>query len=152
MGTVTHRDIDDFVAQKALAIVGVSRTCKGFGYEAQKELAKRGYTVFLVHPEVASIDGKPCAKSLRDVADRIGGAVLVTPPKSTEALVREAAEGGVRRVWMQQGAESPEAIRLADELGIAAVHGNCILMFAEPVRSAHKVHRWLRGLFGRNPR
>ena len=152
MGAVTRSQIDDFVAQKALAIVGVSRNKSGFGYEAQKELAKRGYTVFLVHPEAASIDGKPCAKSLRDVADKVGGAVIVTPPKSTESLVREAAEAGIRRVWMQQGAESQEAIRLADELGIAAVHGNCILMFAEPVGSVHKVHRWLRGLFGYNPR
>ena len=41
--------IDDFVAQKKLAVVGVSRRGRGFGAAALKELRGRGYEVYGVN-------------------------------------------------------------------------------------------------------
>jgi uncharacterized protein len=149
---VTRAIIDDFLAHKSLGLVGVSRTGKGFGNAIRKELAARGYTIHLVHPEADAIDGQSCARSLRDVADKVGGVVLVTPPASTEKLVRQAAEAGVRRVWLQQGAESSDAIGFCEREGIDVVHHECILMFAEPAGFPHGLHRWLRKIFGRMPR
>jgi predicted CoA-binding protein len=143
--------IDDFLAQKSLAIVGVSRDGQGFGNAACAELAGKGYTLHIVHPEVEQIGGRPCAHSLREVADRVGGVVLVTPPAQTEKLVQEAAALGIRRVWMQQGAESEAAIRYCEEHGIAAVHHQCILMFAEPAAWFHRAHRWVRNISGELP-
>ena len=72
------------------------------------------------------------------------------PPVQTEKLVREARDAGIARIWMQQGAESAEAIRFCDESGIDVVHGQCIMMFAEPA-GIHKFHRWLNGIFGKLP-
>jgi predicted CoA-binding protein len=66
--------------------------------------------------------------------------------------VRDAAAAGIRRVWMQQGAESEAAIRFCAENGISAVHGECILMFAEPAAFYHRMHRWVWGLLGKLPR
>jgi hypothetical protein len=51
---------------------------------------------------------------------------------------------------MQQGAESPVAIGYCEEHGIDVVHGECIMMFAAPT-GIHRLHRWLRGFFGRLP-
>ena len=149
---VSRAVIDDFLAQKKVAVVGVSRSGKGFGNAVRKELGAKGYSVFVVHPEASSIEGQPCARSLTEVASRVTGVVLVTPPQETENLVREAAASGIRRVWMQQGAESAEAVRFCEDHGIAVVHGHCILMFAEPTAWFHRFHRWMNGLFGRVPR
>lgn len=63
----------------------------------------------------------------------------------------EAAECGIRRIWMQQGAESAEAVGFCERAGIPVVHGECILMFAEPPAWIHRAHRWLRGKFGKLP-
>ena len=41
-----------------------------------------------------------------------------------------------------------EACRQA---GIQAVHGHCILMFAEPVGAFHKFHRWIWQMIGKVP-
>ncbi len=144
--------IDEFVSQKSLALAGVSRNGRGFGNSVRKELGRLGYRLYLVHPEAESIDGEPCAKSLTEVASQVGGALLVTPPSATLALVREAAEAKIPRVWMQQGAESPEAVRFCEEHGIAVVHGECIMMFAGAKGFPHSFHRWLRGALGRMPR
>lgn len=149
----TSRDvIDDFLAQKSLALVGVSRDGQtGFGNAVRRELAEKGYHLHVVHPEADRIGDVPCAHALAEVAGEVGGVVLVTPPAETEKLVREAVALGVRRVWMQQGAESADAIAFCEREGVAVVHGECILMFAEPTAWFHRAHRWARGVFGELP-
>ena len=53
----------------------------------------------------------------------------ITPPPVTERVVVEAAEAGARFVWMQPGAESPEAIRIARERGLEVIgDGSCFLV------------------------
>jgi len=148
---VKRATIDDFLAQKTLALVGVSRDGKGFGNAVRKELAAKGYTLLLVHPEADAIEGTRCARSVRDVADRVGGVILVTPPAATAKLVREVAEAGIGRVWIQQGAESDEAIRYCEQHGVKVVHHQCVLMFSEPAAFPHRLHRGLLRLFGRLP-
>lgn len=143
--------VDDFLAQKDLAIVGVSRSGEGFGNVIVKELDQKGYTLHLVHPEVDQIGGRACVASLAEVAEKVGGVVLVTPPAQTEKLVGEIADLGIKRVWMQQGAESEAAIRAAEERGLSVVHHHCILMFAEPAHWIHRAHRWMKGVSGGLP-
>jgi hypothetical protein len=147
---VSKAAIEDFVHQHALALAGVSRDGNGFGNVVRKELAARGYELRLVHPEARSIAGQECAPRLAGLAGRVDGVVLVTPPAATAQLVREAAQAGIRRVWMQQGAESDEAVRFCEEAGLSCVHGECILMYTRP-RGIHAFHRWLRGVLGRLP-
>ena len=81
---------------------------------------------------------------------QVGGVVLVVPPEQTEKLVRQAKEAGIQRVWMQQGAESPQAIAYCADNGIDAVHGECIMMFAQP-KGIHRFHRWLWSVLGKLP-
>jgi predicted CoA-binding protein len=64
--------------------------------------------------------------------------------------VQEAAQAGIKRVWMQQGAESQEAIRFCEQNGMSTVHGECIMMFAEPL-GFHGIHRFVWRLLGKLP-
>jgi predicted CoA-binding protein len=147
---VSKTAIDDFLGQESLALAGLSRSGKKFGNAVLKDLSAKGYEVLPVHPEAAEIGGVRCYPSLADLPSRVGGLVLVVPPAQTEALVKEAHETGIVRVWMQQGAESDAAIRYCEDHGIDVVHGECIMMFAQP-KGIHKLHRWLRGVFGKLP-
>ena len=142
--------IDGFLAQNTLAIAGVSRSGKRFGSAVLKDLTGKGYEVLLVHPEVEEIGGGRCFPSLAELPKEVGGLVLVVPPGQTEQLVRQAKNAGIKRVWMQQGAESAAAIRYCEENGIDAVHGECIMMFAQPT-GVHRFHRWLWGALGKLP-
>jgi predicted CoA-binding protein len=143
--------IDELLQCRRLAVVGVRRNGQGFGATVVPALAKKGFEVHVVHPEAATIGGRPCVRTLAELAGKVDGVLLVTKPDVTAQLVRDAAAAGIRRVWMQQGAESPEAIRLAEELGLASVHGECILMFAEPAGFPHRVHRFFRRVSGHLP-
>lgn len=144
--------VDDFLAQRTLALAGASRSGRKFGNSVYRELRAKGYRLFAVHPRAERIEGDPCFASLRDLPEPVGGLVIVTPPAETERLAREALELGIRRIWMQQGAESKAAIALCAERGVTPIHGECILMFAEPVGWLHGIHRWIWKVLGRLPR
>jgi predicted CoA-binding protein len=149
--SVTSDVVRDFVAQKRLALAGASRSGKKFGNVIFRELLARGYEVVPVHPEAVELEGVPCARDLAAVGGKVGGLVVVTPPDRAARLVGEAAAAGIRRVWLQQGAGSEEAERVAGEKGVALVHGHCLLMFLPGVRGIHRFHRGLWRLLGRLP-
>ena len=143
--------VDDFVGQRRLAIVGVSRRGKKFGNFAFRELRSKGYKIFPVHPQAETIEGERCYASLGALPQPVDGVLIVVPPAQTEQVVRDAAAAGIRRVWMQQGAGSLAAIKFCQESGIREVHGECILMFTEPLAWWHRAHRWVWKLLGKLP-
>lgn len=145
-------DVDDLLAQRTLAVVGVSRRRMKFGSMAYRTLKAKGYRVFPINPNANTIGEERCYPNLSALPEPVGGAVLCIRPTETEKVVRDATAAGITRVWMQQGAESEAAIRFCEENGIRVVHGECILMFAEPVGLLHRIHRWVWGLLGKLPR
>lgn len=113
-------------------------------------MLQEGYKVFPVHPDAAEIDGTPCFPSIADLPEPVDGLILCVPPARTEELVRDAVKHGIRNIWMQQGSDSPEAVNVCRDNGINEVHGECIMMFANPA-GFHKFHRWLWKVIGKLP-
>jgi len=145
---IMNPTIQQFVQTKRLAVVGVSSSPQKFGNMLYKELKQRGYQVFAVHPTLEKADGDPCYPNLVALRGKVDGVVINTKPERTPEALRDAAAAGLKLAWLQQGAQSPEAIQVAGELGITIVTGKCILMYAEPVTSVHKVHRFFAKIFG----
>jgi predicted CoA-binding protein len=141
--------IQDFINGKRIAVVGVSRDKEKFGNTAFTELAARGYQVFAVHPSAQEIAGTPCYPSLTALRGQVDGVLVIIPPQSAVSVLREAAAIGLKNVWLQQGAESPEVLALARDLGLNLVAKKCVLMYAPPVRSFHAWHRAFTRLFGK---
>jgi hypothetical protein len=143
--------VQDFVAQRRLALVGASSSGKKFGNVILKELTAKGYQLRPVHPTASSVDGQACVPELGALRGQVDGVIIVVPPAQTEKVVEQAAQAGIRRVWMQQGAESARAVELCAQHGLTEVHGECILMFAEPTGVPHRVHRFFKRVFGKLP-
>lgn len=143
--------VEDFISQNKLAVVGVSRSGKKFGNMAYRELKQNGYQLFPIHPEAETLEGDQAYPDLKSLPETVGGLLIVVPPARTEQVVQEAAKVGIKRVWMQQGSESYEAIRFCEENDIAEVHGECIMMFAGK-SFFHKPHRWVWGVLGKLPK
>jgi predicted CoA-binding protein len=144
-----NQAIENFINGKRIAVAGVSRSGKKFGNTIYTELKERGYQVFAVHPEAQEIGGEKCYPNLMSLKGQVDGVVICVPPRQVESVVQDAARAGLRNVWLQQGAESPEAIKLGKDLGLNLVSGKCILMYAPPVRSFHNFHRFFAKLFGK---
>jgi predicted CoA-binding protein len=144
--------VEEFLSEKDIAIVGVSRSGKKFGYTLFKDLKTKGYNVYPVNPNAAFIDHEKCYPSLLALRGKVGAAVLVVPPFATKEVVKDAYSAGIKKIWMQLGSESQEAITFCEGTGIDVIHNECVLMFAEPAAFFHRAHRWVNGLVGRLPR
>jgi predicted CoA-binding protein len=147
----SQTSIHEFLSQKSLAVVGVSRTGKKMGNAIYRALKQKGDKVFQIHPEAESIEGDRCYRAFRSLPEKVSGVVICVPPVQTEIVLKQALEAGITHVWMQQGSESFAAIRYCEKNGMNAVHGQCIMMFIEPVESFHKFHRWVLKLVGKYP-
>jgi len=148
----TRAAVDDFLAQRTLAVVGVSRDPKKFGNSVYRDLKGKGYKLYPVNPKAEEIEGDRCYANLSALPEPVDGVLVVVPSAETEQVVQDAARSGIPRVWMQQGAESEAAIEFCRANGISEVHGECILMFAQPQAFFHKPHKWVWGLMGKLPK
>lgn len=144
--------INGFLSLQKLAVVGVSRNSKKFGNYAFKNLKQKGLEVYAVNPNTGMIEGEVCYPNLKSLPEPVDGIIVSVPPAQTEQVVKDAFEAGIKSVWLQQGAESDEAIRYCNEKGMNAIHGECILMFSEPVKSFHRFHRGFWKLIGKYPK
>ncbi len=143
--------IKSFLELKNIAVVGVSSKSKGFGIAVYNHLKDNGYTVFGVNKNGGFSNSIKLYNSLSTIEHKIDGIVTVVPPGETEIVVQEANELGIKNIWMQQGSESNNAISFCNDKGINIVHNECIMMFVEPVKSIHGLHRWINKIIGKYP-
>ena len=143
--------INEFLSERNIAVVGVSRSGKKFGYTLFKDLKTKGYNVYPVNPNAALIDNEKCYPSLLALRGKVNAAVLVVPPFATKEVVKDAYSAGIKKIWMQLGSESEEAVIYCREMKIDVIKNECVLMFAEPAAFFHKAHRWVNGLVGKLP-
>ena len=143
--------IDRFFTSDAYAVVGVSANRRKFGNAAYQTLKEKEFVVFPVHPHLSSVENDACYASVLELPGEVKSIVTVVPPPETLKVVEQCAAKGITAIWMQQGSQSPEAIARAQGLGMTVVHGECIMMFLEPVKSVHALHRFIKKLVGAYP-
>jgi predicted CoA-binding protein len=88
--------IEDFLAQRRIAMVGISRQPGSFSVQLFKELSRRGYDVVPVNPKTSNIQGRRCFAHVQDIEPPVEAALLMTSPEGTDAVVSDCAEAGIR--------------------------------------------------------
>ena len=144
-----------FLANKRVAVTGVSRTPKTHGSNTiYKRLGERGYDVFAVNPNAAEVEGTRSYQDLRSIPDGVDAVVIATRPEYAEDTMRQCAELGIKHVWMHWGAGGTSVSAAATEYGrqngITVIDGGCPLMFGPTADFGHKVMRV--ALAGRVPK
>ncbi|MGB8888661.1 MAG: CoA-binding protein [Candidatus Korobacteraceae bacterium] len=147
--------IDDFLAQKRIAMAGISRDPANFSVTLFEELCRRGYDVVPVNPNMPEVQGRRCFARVQDIDPPVEGVLVMTSPEATEAVVNDCAEAAIRRVWMYRaggrGSVSSKAIQFCRERGIQLVSGQCPFMFLPQAAGFHRFHGFIRKINGRYP-
>ena len=120
--------IQEFIDQRIWAVVGASLSPEKFGHKIFRDLRAAGYIVYGVNPGGGEIEGQKLYPTLADLPEKPAVVDVVVPPKVTKEIVRQCAELGLERVWIQPGSESEEAIHFCQEKGIRVVHGACAMI------------------------
>lgn len=79
--------VQDFLAQKKIAVVGVSDkrdTGCNLGYKKFKE---NGYQVFAVNPRIDSFEGDKCYPDLKSIPEKVDAVFILANPKVTDLIV-----------------------------------------------------------------
>lgn len=122
--------IQEFIIQRPIALVGATNDPAKYGNVILKNLRGRGWPVFAINPKATTIDGEPAYPNLAALPKKPELVVFVVPPAIGIKVLDEVKALGIDRVWLQPGAESPEILARAAELGLRVVHDACIMVLA----------------------
>lgn len=145
------KQIENFLAATPIALVGVSRNPKKFGQAAFKELREKGLDLIPVNPHSDEILGQKAYRDVKSLPSEVKGIIIMTKKDQTAEVVRNAAAKGIKNIWIQQMADSKEALKELEGTDINFVTGECILMHYKP-HSFHKFHKGIRKFFGVFPK
>jgi uncharacterized protein len=148
-------DIQSFLSQKRIAIVGISRNPKDFSRVLYDEFVRRGYEVTPVNPAAQEIHAKRCFTTVTEVQPVPEAVLVMTGADQTDQVVKECKDAGVRVVWTygMSGRKTPSAQVLAEcrAAGTAVVEGECPFMYLPESGGIHRFHGFLRKVFRSYP-
>ena len=145
------KQIEDFIAAEPVAMAGVSRNPKKFGHAAFKDLKEKGLNIIPVNPAAAEILGVKAYPNIGALPPEVKSVIIMTKKDQTSGIVKEAKARGIKHIWIQQMADSKEALKELEGSDINYITGECILMHYKP-NSIHKFHKSLKKFFGRFPK
>jgi predicted CoA-binding protein len=145
------KQINQFLENQPIALVGVSRNPKKFGYTAFKELKEKGMKIIPVNPEADEIMGEKSYRNVTTLPGDVKGIIVMTKKEMTASVVREAMAKGIKSIWIQQMADSREAVNELKGSDVNFITGECILMHYKP-HSIHKFHGSLKKFFRMFPK
>lgn len=135
--TTIDRLVQDFLAQKKIAVVGVSDKRETGCNQAYNNFKKNGYQVYAVNPRITTFKGDPCYADLKSIPEKVDAVFILTSPKVTEQIVQQCVDLGVKYVWMHcmmgtkpsltasGSSVSRDAVEMCKATGIAVIPGSC---------------------------
>ena len=147
----TLKQINEFLDSQPIALVGASRNPKKFGYTAFKELKEKGMKIIPVNPLADEIMGEKSYPNVKMLPPEVQSIIVFTKKDQTASVIRDAKERGIKHIWIQQMADSKEALAELKDSGINYISGECILMHYKP-HSIHKFHGNLKKFFRMFPK
>jgi len=156
--TTLETKVHDFLAQKRIAVAGVSRNNGHHpaGNLIYRRLKETGHDVFPVNPHMQTFEGDRCYPDVPSIPGGVDGVVIITRPEVTERIVHDCDQAGVRRVWMHQSlmngsSVSPKAVDYCHQHEISVIAGACPMMYGDSVDIGHTCMRWILKVTGGLP-
>ena len=147
--------VQDFLAQKKIAVVGVSDKRDTGCNLAYKKFKENGYQVYAVNPHITSYENAVCYSDLKSIPEKVDAVFVLASPKVTDEIVQQCVELGIRHVWMHcmmgtkpglaagMTSVSQFAVEMCRANGIAVIPGSCPNQFLKPDFG----HAMMRGLW-----
>ena len=135
---VSIETIHAFLAQKRIAMIGISREPKHFSVYLFEQLCRRGYDVIPVNPNMAEIQGHRCFGRVQDIQPPVTAVLLMTSPAVTDAVA-----GRVRarvRATTTTASSTARATRTASRAA-APTPRRARTLVVRRLRQAHRARR-----------
>jgi predicted CoA-binding protein len=151
--------VKDFLAQKKIAVVGVSDKRETGCNMSYKKFKEAGYQVYGINPRITTFEGDPCYPDLKSLPEKPDAVFILTSPKVTEQIIQQCVDLGIKRVWMHcmmgtkpglatsMSSVSETAVKMCKDNGITVIPGSCPNQFIKP-DFGHALMRGMWRTFG----
>ena len=120
-----------FETYRTIAVFGMSTNPNKPAHYVPLFLVAKGYNIIPINPNAHQIIGQRSYPYLREIRGRIDILEVFRPSEQVPAVMKEAVarrkEGGdISVVWLQEGIQSPDAQRIAEDAGIVFIQDRCM--------------------------
>ncbi len=115
---------------RTIAFIGLSDDTSRHSHKVARYFQEKGYRIIPINPNIDEALGEKAYKSLMDVPATLHIDIVDIFRKPTEVIphMEEIMErGGIRTVWLAEGANSHEAEVFAEDYGLYLVTNYCIM-------------------------
>jgi uncharacterized protein len=118
---------ESMLEKKIWAVIGANNDPDKFGNIIYKRLKSEGYTVYPVNPMYEEVEGDPCYPDLESLPQKPEVLDMVVSPKRGKAFIEEAANLGIKNIWLQPGTFDSELLTLIKEKQLVGLQA-CVLV------------------------
>lgn len=118
-------DIDQVLALKTWAVVGLRNNEFRAAYSVAELLQEKGHRIVPVHPKAEEVHGEKGYSSLKEIPFPIDVVDLFVNSALAGAVVDEAIEIGAKAVWLQLDVIDEAAVARARQAGLLTVMNRC---------------------------
>lgn len=147
----TSQLIEEFLACRRIAVVGVSRNPRDYTALLFREFVKLGYDAVPVNPQAAELEGRACFPRMQDIQPPAEAALLLTTPEVTAQVIDGCVQADVRLIWMRRAADAG-VMEFCAMRGLRVIAGHCPFMFLRGAPWFHRLHGWVLKLAGAYPK
>lgn len=139
--------VDDFLAQKRIAVCGLSRSKETGAGAIYLKLRENNFDVVPIHPEAEALYDDTCYPNLSAIPGGVDAVFIMNSPDISEGIVYEAANLGIKHVWMHDNTMMPSsvsqvAVDFATKQNMNVIDVGCPIMFFQP-DFFHSCMRWI---------
>jgi predicted CoA-binding protein len=116
---------------KTVAVIGASANRAKYGNKALRAYERQGYHVIPINPNETEVEGHRTYASVLDVPEKIDMATIYVPAEVGVRVLADVAKKGIQEVWLNPGADEPDVVARARELGLNPVIACSILGIGE---------------------
>ena len=117
--------IDQILAWKTWAVVGLSNNADRTAYGVANLLQKKGHRIVPVHPKAETVHGEKGYASLSAIPFPIDVVDIFVNSDLAGAVIDEAISIGAKAVWLQLNVVDEDGLARAHQAGMLAVMNRC---------------------------
>lgn len=122
---IVSNPIDQLLALKTWAVVGLSNNSERAAYRVSKLLIEKGHQVIPVHPKAETVHGQQGYAKLSDIPFAVDVVDIFVNSELAGEVVDSAIEIKAKGVWLQLDVIDEAAVDRAGKAGLVAVMNRC---------------------------
>ena len=122
---IVSNSIDQLLALKTWAVVGLSNNSERAAYRVSKLLIEKGHQVIPVHPKAETVHGQKGYAKLSDIPFAVDVVDIFVNSELAGEVVDSAIEIKAKGVWLQLDVIDEAAVDRAGKAGLVTVMNRC---------------------------